>query len=102
MNSSIYITGVDVITPMTNNFYEFRNQLYDTCSDNLYKQQIDLYQLETPFYRKTRRMNRTSVAAFISSTQAYYNRGLDHIKYNPYDIRCNRREFMYSRSYNGV
>ncbi|GMQ62815.1 beta-ketoacyl synthase N-terminal-like domain-containing protein [Vallitalea maricola] len=86
MNSSIYITGVDVITPMTNNFDEFRDQLYDTCSENLYKQQIDLYELETPFYRKTRRMNRTSVAAFISSTQAYYNRGLDHIKYNPYDI----------------
>ncbi|WP_273319613.1 beta-ketoacyl synthase N-terminal-like domain-containing protein [Vallitalea guaymasensis] len=86
MNSSIYVTGVDVITPMTNNFDEFKDQLYDTCSDNIYKQQIDLSELETPFYRKTRRMNRTSVAAFISSTQAYRNRGLDQIEYNPYDI----------------
>lgn len=88
MNNSIYITSIDVISTLNSTYEEFKNVLYPSEQNylDLQKEQIDLSVIKKKYTKNVRRMNRASVLAFISSTQAFLQRELDKTNYNSYDI----------------
>ncbi|WP_294353246.1 beta-ketoacyl synthase N-terminal-like domain-containing protein [uncultured Clostridium sp.] len=88
MSNSVYISGIDVISTISNNYEEFKKQLfsYEFNESNKEKDMIDLVCIKRPYIKDVRRMNRASVLAYISSTQAFEGRGLDKISYDSYDI----------------
>lgn len=88
MNNSIYITSIDVISTLNSTYEEFKNVLYSSEQNylDLQKEQIDLSVIKKKYTKNVRRMNRASVLAFISSTQAFLQRELDKTNYNSYDI----------------
>lgn len=87
MKSRVFITGLNVISPLCHTKDGFAECLYNPPEDELAKQTADLDTLAAG-NKKVRRMNRVSLGAFLSAGQALEDRHLSAGDYDPFDVGC--------------
>ncbi len=87
MSDSVYITGMNVITPISDSLDVFWENIISPPQEGLEKQVIDIDGKAKPL-KITRRMNRISKGAFLSTMGAFEDRELTENHYDPFDVGC--------------